>query len=244
MRSVIKAIILLQYYNIVAKALHRSLYMWDSTHNKPGLELAKDVSVSPDGLVYTYRLRDDAYFHNGRKMTAADIIWSYTRIMDRAKAYPGARYIRLVKGAAEVEKGEAKTISGLCKIDDFTLEVTLTERTDPAYYYFFAGVTAILPREEVEKGASFAVAPIGLGPFKFIEYVPGSRVVAERFAQFYKPGLPHADRVVYQIMSEASAREIAFRGKEIDAAILGSAQYTAYAADPALSKNLLEVAEA
>ena len=43
---------------------------------------------------------------------------------------------------------------------------------------------------------------------------------------------------------EASARDIAFRGKEIDAAILGSAQYTAYAADPALSKNLLEVAEA
>ena len=61
--------------------------------------------ASDDGLVYTYKLRDDAYFHNGRKMTADDMIWSYTRIMDGSKGYPGARYIRLIKGATEVEKG-------------------------------------------------------------------------------------------------------------------------------------------
>ena len=56
------------------KALHRTLYNWDSAEGKPVLELAKSVSVSDDGLVYTYKLRDDAYFHNGRKMTADDII--------------------------------------------------------------------------------------------------------------------------------------------------------------------------
>ncbi|MBS0517849.1 MAG: ABC transporter substrate-binding protein [Proteobacteria bacterium] len=227
--------------DIVGKALHRTLYNWDTAHSKLVLELAKSVSVSPDGLVYTYKLRDDAYFHNGRKMTADDIIYSYTRIMDGTKGYPGARYVRLIKGAADVEKGTAKEISGLKKIDDFTLEMTITDRVDPGYY-FFSGTTAILPKEEVEKG-NFAAHPVGLGPFKFKEHIPGSRVVAERWDKFYKPGKPYADKLEVLIMADAAARDIAFRNKEIDTSILGPAQYVAYRADPELSKDILEVAE-
>ena len=84
-------------------------------------------------------------------MTADDIIWSFTRIMDGSKGYPGARYVRLIKGAVDVEKGQAKEISGLKKIDDFTLEMTLTDRVDPGYY-FFAGTTAILPEGRSREG--------------------------------------------------------------------------------------------
>ncbi len=122
----------------------------------------RSPSRSPDdGLTYTYKLRDDAYFHNGRKMTADDIIWSFTRIMDGSKGYPGARYVRLIKGAVDVEKGTAKEISGLKKIDDFTLEMTITDRVEPGYY-FFSGTTAILPKEEAEK-PDFASHPVGTG---------------------------------------------------------------------------------
>ncbi len=227
--------------DIVNKAIHRTLYNWDTANSKLVLELAKSVSVSDDGLVYTYKLGDDAYFHNGRKMTADDLIWSYTRIMDGSKGYPGARYVRLIKGATDVEKGTAKEISGLKKIDDFTLEMTITDRVDPGYY-FFNGTTAILPREEVEKG-NFASNPVGLGPFKFKEHIPGSRVVAERFDKFYKPGKPYANTLQVLIMAEAAARDVAFRNKEIDTSILGPAQYVAYRADPELSKGILEVAE-
>ena len=162
--------------DIINKALQRTLYNWDTKEGKLVLELAKSVTPSEDGLTYTYKLRDDAYFHNGRKMTADDIIWSFTRIMDGSKGYPGARYVRIIKGAVDVEKGQAKEISGLKKVDDFTLEMTLTDRVDPGYS-FFVGSTAILPKEEVEKG-NFAANPVGLGPFKFKEHVPGSRVVA------------------------------------------------------------------
>ena len=56
--------------DIVNKALQRTLYNWDSKDGKLVLELAKSVTPSEDGLTYTYKLRDDAYFHNGRKMTA------------------------------------------------------------------------------------------------------------------------------------------------------------------------------
>jgi peptide/nickel transport system substrate-binding protein len=227
--------------DIVNKAIHRTLYNWDTANSKLVLELAKSVSASADGLTYTYKLRDDAYFHNGRKMTADDVIWSYTRIMDGSKGYPGARYIRLIKGAVDVEKGQAKEISGLKKIDDLTFEMTITDRVEPGYY-FFAGSTAILPKEEVEKG-NFAAQPVGLGPFKFKEHIPGSRVVVERWEKFYKPGKPYADKIEVLIMAEAAARDVAFRNKEIDTSILGPAQYVAYRADPELSKGILEVAE-
>jgi peptide/nickel transport system substrate-binding protein len=226
---------------IVNQAIHRPLYTWDTANNKLALELATDVQTSADGLVHTYKLRNDVYFHNGRKMTADDVIWSYTRIMDGAKGYPGARYIRVIKGATEVEKGQAKEISGLKKIDDLTLEITTTDRVEPGYY-FFAGSTAVLPREEVEKG-NFAANPVGVGPFKFKEHIPGSRVVMERFDKFYKPGKPYADKLEVLIMAEAAARDVAFRNKEIDTSILGPAQYVAYRADPELSKGILEVAE-
>ncbi|MFO1081558.1 MAG: ABC transporter substrate-binding protein [Reyranellaceae bacterium] len=227
--------------DIVNKALQRTLYNWDSKQGKVVLELAKSVTTSPDGLTYTYKLRDDAYFHNGRKMTADDVIWSFTRIMDGTKGYAAARYIRIIKGAVDVEKGQAKEISGLKKIDDFTLEITLNDKVDPGFY-FFPGPTAILPREEVEKG-NFGANPVGLGPFKFKEHIPGSRVVAERFDKFYKPGQPYADKVEVLIMAEAAARDVAFRNKEVDTSILGPAQYVAYREDADLSKGILEVAE-
>ena len=121
---------------IFAKGLHRSLYIWDSAEGKPVPELAKEATVSGGGLVYTFKLRDDAYFHHGRKMTADDVIWSFNRIMDGSRAYPGARFVRVIEGAAEVEKGQAKEISGLKKIDDFTLEMKLTEKVDPGFYFF------------------------------------------------------------------------------------------------------------
>src|SRR6266436_6018597 len=226
---------------IFAKGLHRSLYFWDSAEGKPVPELAKEAIVSGGGLVYTFKLRDDAYFHHGRKMTADDIIWSYNRIMDGSKAYPGARFVRVIEGAAEVEKGKAKEISGLKKIDDFTLEMKLTEKVDPGFY-FFTALTSIYPADEGAK-EGYIQKPIGLGPFKFVEHVPGSRVVLERFDKFYKPGKPYADKLEVLIMAEAAARDVAFRNKEIDTSILGPAQYVAYREDPQLKGGILEVAE-
>lgn len=226
---------------IYSYALHRSLYRWNAAENRPELELATSVSKSADGLSWTYKLRDDALFHNGRKMTADDIIWTYTRLMDGAKSYPGARHIRRIKGAVEVEKGQAKEIAGLKKIDDQTLEITLVEKADPGFFLYF-GQVSIYPAKEAQ-APDFFNKPIGLGPFKFVEHVPGSRMVLERWEKYFKPGKPYADKLVISPMGEAAARDIAFRNKEIDVSILGPTQYVAYKADPNLSKGILEVAE-
>jgi peptide/nickel transport system substrate-binding protein len=226
---------------IWGRAIHRTLYRWDANANKSIPELCEDVKVSDDGMTYTYKLRKDIFFHNGRALTADDVIWSFTRIMDGGKAFPGARYGRVIKGAVDVEKGQAKEISGLKKIDDNTFTMTLAERVDPAFN-FYQHTTSIYPAKEAQE-ADFANKPIGLGPYKFVEHVPGSRLVAERFDKYFEKGKPYADKVVIAVMGEAAARDVAFRNKEIDASILGSQQYVAYKADANLSKGLLEVAE-
>jgi len=227
--------------DIYGKVVHRTLYNYDPAKGEPVLELAKSVTVSNNGFTHTFKLRDDAYFHNGKKMTADDIIYSYTRIMDGKRAFAGARYVRGIKGAVEYEKGQATSIEGLKKIDDFTLEMTLTERTNPGFY-LYNGPTAIYPAGEADKD-TFLQHPIGLGPYKFVEHIPGSRLVAERWEKFYKPGMPYADRVVISIMAEAPARDVAFRNREIDMSILGPAQYVAYREDPGLKNGIFEVAE-
>ena len=86
---------------IVTMNIHRSLYSWDDANNRPKLELGDKVEVSPDGLVYKIALKKGAKFHNGRPMTADDVIWSYERIMNPKIASPSARFVRVIKGAKD-----------------------------------------------------------------------------------------------------------------------------------------------
>ncbi len=228
---------------IVTMNIHRSLYNWDDEKNRPRLELGEKVEVSPDGLVYKITLRKNAKFHNGRRLTADDVIWSYERIMNPKVASPSARFVRIIKGAREYEEGKATRIAGLRKIDDFTLEITMDKPVDPSYTLYEYG-TAILPREEVEKrGDGFGTDPVGLGPFKFAKWVKGSEIVLVKNPDYYERGKPYLDKVVYKVMPEGAARDVAFRAKELDATVVGAAQYPVYKADPQISKNIVEVAE-
>ena len=226
---------------IAAIAMQRSLYKWNTKTNKPELDLATDVSVSDDGKVYTYKLRQNVFFHDGSPMTADDIIWSYERIAKPSNAFPGSRYFAAVKGIEEYKSGKAEHISGLKKIDDHTLEMTYTAPIDPSYD-LLKRQASIYP-SDLPADHNFATDPVGLGPFKFVKYVPGSMVQTEKFDKYYEKGKPYLDKVNILIMGDASARDVAFRNQEIDASILGSTQYVAYQADPDLSKGLLDVAE-
>lgn len=226
--------------HFITQAIHRSLYSWDSNNNKPVLELAESVDVSDDGMVYTYHLRPNAVFHHGKPLTADDIIFTYERLATASNALPGASYINVIKGVQEFGAGTADHIEGLRKIDDNTLEITLNAAGNPGYN-LMESTTAIYPSDvPLEQQA---INPVGLGAFKFKEHIPGSQVVVERFDDYYEEGKPYLDRVNIIVMAEGSARDVAFRNKEVDVSVLGPVQYAAYQADAGLKDHLLEVAE-
>jgi len=227
---------------MIALGLHCTLYRWDSTLKKPVPDLAESVTLMPGDGVPRYRvaLRPNAKFHNGRAVTADDVIYSYTRTMEPGKGYSGVRYINAIAGAAEVAAGQADSISGLRKIDDHTLELTMTDNIDPGYLLFWPA-TAILPQEELAaRGERFSAQPVGCGPFVLDELVRGSRVVLKRFDDYYIAGRPYLDRVVYHIMGEVAPRDLAFRAGQLDATTVEAAQIVAYRKDPALREHLLE----
>ncbi|QYX56906.1 ABC transporter substrate-binding protein [Roseovarius sp. SCSIO 43702] len=223
-----------------AKAIHRSLYDWNSETGKPELELATDVEVSDDGRTFTYTLRD-ATFHNGKELTTDDVIYSYKRMATPDNSFASARYFTNVEGIEAFQDGSSENIAGLKKIDDKTFSITFTGKTEPGYDLM--RVNAAIYPEGAGEDEGFMTNPVGLGPFKFVENIPGSKIVVEKYEDFYEEGKPYLDTVNLVLLADASARDVAFRNGEIDVSVLGPSQYVAYQADPNLKDHILEVAE-
>jgi len=228
---------------LVTYNIFRSLYQWSPSENKPVLELAAKVDVSNEGRTYTYTLKEGVYFHNNRQLVADDIIYSYQRMLSMKPVSPNVGHLQVIEGAKAFEKGEVEHVSGLKKISELQFSITLTKASNPAYYLYRPG-TAIVPREAVEKaGDKFGLAPVGSGPFKFVNWVKGSEVKLTRFDKYYEAGKPYLDNVVFKIMQEGVSRDIAFRAKELDSILIEASQYAQYKTDERYAKSLVEVAE-
>ncbi len=156
------------------------------------LKLVPDIAESwtiEDGTVYTFKLRPDAQFHNGKPVTAEDFKWSLERAAAPETASPVAdTYLNDIIGAQEYIDGKASEISGIKVIDAHTLQIT----TDAAKAYFLAKLTYptayVLDREVVEGGGRswWIDNPIGTGPFKLSEYRIAERIVLERNEEYYR----------------------------------------------------------
>ena len=93
---------------LVCINIHRGLYKWDASTNAPKLEIAASVSSSDDGLVYTYKLKDNVKFHNGRQLTVDDVIYTYNRIMNPENAFGASGLLKVIKGADDVFNGKGR----------------------------------------------------------------------------------------------------------------------------------------
>jgi peptide/nickel transport system substrate-binding protein len=230
--------------HLVGMNIHRGLFKWDAAKSAPVPDIAESYKVSDGGMTWTIKLRKNVMFHHGRKMTADDVLYSFNRISSlKNPVSPQARYLRSIKGAKDVEDGKAKTIAGLEKIDDYTIKITLADPVDLTYFLWLPGVR-ILPKDKVEElGDKFSTNPVGCGPFKFVKWVKGSEIQLAKFDKHYEAGKPYLDKVIFKIMGEAAARDLAFKAKDLDATIVGAVHYQEYSKDPVISKNMIEVAE-
>ena len=157
---------------------------------------AESWDVSVDGLVYTFHLRRDATFHNGRKVTADDVIFSWHRALSPKLGKQGQWFLSAVVGAEEYMTGRAPRIKGINAIGDRSVEVRLRE----PLAFFLAMLTtpesSLIPREVVDENSMRILKPVGCGPFQVAEVKP-ERIAFERFREYYERGIPYVDRLVF-----------------------------------------------
>ncbi len=146
--------------------------------------LASRWSVSEDGLTFRFVLRPDARFHNGRAVVARDVLYSFTRLLNPASASPRPWIMTPVAGAAEFRDGSASRVEGLAVEGDSVVVIRLKQPYAPFLVQLTMTAASIVPREEVERNGEdmFGQAPVGSGPFRFVNWMHDSRIVLERVA--------------------------------------------------------------
>ena len=157
-------------------------------------DLAESWSVSPDGTVYTFKLRQNAKFHDGRPVTAQDVVYSWERALSPALHSDTAlTYLGDIAGAHEMAAGQADHVSGLEALDTHTLKVTI----DAPKPYFLLKLTYptafVLDKANVESGEEWFRTPNGTGPYKLTEWRRFEQITYEANPDFYlgKPSIPY-----------------------------------------------------
>ncbi len=158
-------------------------------------DLAEKWDISEDGTVYTFHLRDGVKWHDGEALNADDVIFTLTALASPTYTGGSEGRVMTIAGAAEYQKGEADSVSGLKKIDDLTVEITLVSHDASFLSNMY---TSILP-EHILKDVDpadwgtddFNRNPVGSGKYKFVEWKPGQYITLERNEDYYgtKPSI-------------------------------------------------------
>lgn len=194
-------------------------------------DIAASYKVSADGLVYTFKLRDEAVFQDGKSIQAEDFKWSFERACNPATGSTTAdTYLGDIVGCRDKLQGKAKEVKGVEVIDDLTLQLTIDEPKG----FFLAKMTYptayVLDRENVENGGEkWFEKPNGSGPFKLEEYAPDKNVIIlDRNENFYGSPQPILERVIYLISAPLSP----MTGYEEGLSSLGASTGVTYDAIP------------
>lgn len=201
-------------------------------------DLAAELpTVGDDGLVYTIPIRKGVKFHNGRELVADDVAFSLAWQLWPEVYSWGKTYMENVVGYDAVIAGDAKELSGVKVLDPNTIEITLKKPQAVFAPILSMTMNGISPRQEtIDAGAEWGKSVvIGTGPFKFVEWQAGQRVVFERHPEYYKEGLPYLDRVELSLNVEPSVQMLRWESGEAEfvhtipaaevANVLADAQY-------------------
>ncbi|ESZ27293.1 ABC transporter substrate-binding protein [Mesorhizobium sp. L2C084A000] len=212
-----------------------------TTNLKP--DLAESYEIAPDGKTFTFKLRHGVKFHNGREMTADDVKYSLDRVTNPKTQSPGAGFFGSIKGYDDVAAGKAESLSGVTVVDPYTVKFELT-RPDATFLHVMAiNFAHVVPKEEVEKyGADFGKHPVGTGAFKLAEWTLGQRIVFERNADYWHKGLPHLDKITFEIGQEPIVALLRLQKGEIDVPGDGipPAKFQEVMADPEQKARVVE----
>ena len=195
---------------------------------EPVPDIAQYWELSPDGTTYTFQLREDVFFHDGRQVTAGDFKYSWERAcLPETGSQTAATYLGDIVGADEVLSGASSDMSGVKALGDFILEVTI----DAPKSYFLSKLTYptafVVDRANVESGAGWWHEPNGTGPFKLNQWTEGD-VLSMGRNELYYGEMARVEFVIFQLWGGVPMNM--YELEEIDATSIGTV-YTAKATD-------------
>jgi glutathione transport system substrate-binding protein len=197
---------------------------WDMKTVRPGL--ASKWTVSEDGTLYTFTIRDDVTFCDGRKMTADDVVYSLKRFIDPATRSP----VRWRAGPVKDIRATTAT----------TVEYELTQPFSELPYQLALFFMSIIDKNSVETlGANFGVQGINAtGPFCWVSWSPRGDLVLKKHEGYnwgppiFKNPAPQVDRVIWRIIPDDNTRIAALQSGQGDVT-----QYVPYVALESLKKT-------
>lgn len=175
--------------------------IWKNDDGELVPALAESWEVSPDGLEYTFNLRQGVTFHNGEPFTADAVVFSWNRYKDETLEW--SERWRL---ADNVEK-----------VDDYTVKMTTIEPR-PLLLPTIATFWSIAPPKYFEEvgDVEFGRKPVGTGPFMFVEWAEGDHVTLKAYPDYWQEGVPKVEEVIFRPIPESATRVAAIQKGEVD----------------------------
>jgi oligopeptide transport system substrate-binding protein len=177
--------------------------------------LAKSWTISADRLQINFQLRTDVQFHDhpvfpeskGRKLVAADVVYSFQRLMDASTASPGAW----------IFNNRVDPVNGFVALNDSSFQINLRRPFVQILGVLSNVYCSIVPREAVEKyGPDFRRNPVGTGPFQFKAWEEGQALIMRRNDHYFERDssgnqLPYIDGIKVSFLESKAAEFMEFR---------------------------------
>ena len=182
--------------------------------------VAKSWEISKDRLTYTFHLRSDVFFHDdnafaagkGRQLIARDVVYSFSRIIDRQTASPGAW----------IFNNKIDSVNAFLAIDDSTFQLKLIRPYIPILGILSMQYCSIVSREAIEKyGGDFRRHPVGTGPFAFVAWEEGQALILKKNKNYFEKDtignrLPYLNGIKISFYDNKATEFLLFRQKQLD----------------------------
>ncbi len=174
--------------------------------------LAERWEASEDGLRYTFHLRPNVQFHDGRSLKASHVIESFRRVLDPGSTGGRGWPLYPIKDARAYSEGSVTSITGLSAPDDSTVVITLEEPLAIFPKLLAMPVASVVPDN---LGENFGEQPIGTGPWKLVEWRHDDYVKFARNENYFG-GAPSVDTLIARIIPEPSTAVAEFENGAVD----------------------------
>jgi oligopeptide transport system substrate-binding protein len=219
--------------------IYDGLVIFDE-NNRIVPNLAEKWEISPDGKTYTFHLRPDVRFHNGRQLTSADVKYSLERALwKETKSGVAGTYLAGISGCKEAATGARRDLPGVSTPDPLTVVIQLT---GPRGY--FLGELAyptgwVVCREAIEKngGVLDEKATVGTGPYTLASYRHGYGFVLTPNPSYWGEK-PKVDRIERPIIRDSQTVHVRYENNELDMCSDSPADFLKDKSNPALRDQI------